>query len=222
MRISVGQLAIGVGIAAIVLASVFAADSGLVWMLFAAYFLTFFSQARRYTLPWCPAVLALLVVAGSAFGMEEVASWLWSILMFIVCAMTAVVLILAKHGPQRKRTALISALSLLCIASVPVTHWPFRLAFVASRPSFEAVAKRLHAGRRVDVPGRIGRFTIEMAEFKDGRACLWTSTRPNGFTGFVRNPYEGVNRASGRYSNTTFNLWSYIILDADWAYISED
>jgi hypothetical protein len=72
------------------------------------------------------------------------------------------------------------------------------------------------------VPVRVGRFTIAMAEFKDGTACLWTSTYPNGFTGFVRNPYVGVNPASGLNSTTSFNLRSSIRLDDDWACICED
>lgn len=222
MTLSVGQLAIGIGIVAIVLAALLAADVESIGLLFAAYFLTLLGRVRRYTLSWCPAVIALMVVSLSASGMEMVSSWLMSTVGFLACGFAGVMLTLLHQGRARNRLALISALSLLCIVSVPVTHWPFRLAFAASRPAFEVVANRLHDGQAVPVPTRVGRFRIKGAELRDGRPCLWADTSPGGATGFVRNPLNGVNTTRGRHPNTMFNLWSAIVLGDDWAYISED
>jgi hypothetical protein len=221
MNLGIRQLAIAVGIAAIVLASLFSADSGLTWTLFAAFYLSLLSRWRQYTLPWCPAVVALTVVAFAAKGEESAVLCGASIVGSIVCGAS---IPLANKGPRRRARlfAALSFASLACIVSVGLTFWPLHLAFRASRPAFEDYAKRLQAGYTPAKPERVGLFVIRKAEFRDGRPCLWIDPHPYGYGGFVRNPFGGVNWAAGLLPNIAFNLRSDIPLDADWAYIKED
>src|SRR4051794_23435506 len=85
MRLTIRQLAIAVGIAALVFSSLFSADSGLTWILFAAFYLSLISRWRRFTLPWCPAVVALTVVAFTAKGGEVAVLVVASVIGFIAC-----------------------------------------------------------------------------------------------------------------------------------------
>src|SRR5262249_25572481 len=62
-KLSVGRLAIVVGVIAIAFGILIAPDSAGVWVILAAYYLSLFSGWRRWTLVWCPAALALTVAA---------------------------------------------------------------------------------------------------------------------------------------------------------------
>jgi hypothetical protein len=95
-----------------------------------------------------------------------------------------------------------------------MTHWPLRVAFKLSRPSFDKIASSLQAGTTFPNPIRVGLFAIKKAEvYKlNGKICFWTDLDPAGKTGFTHCPPNDV----------PFNLWSMIELDEDWQFVSED
>ncbi|RYF43504.1 MAG: hypothetical protein EOO38_18780 [Cytophagaceae bacterium] len=106
---------------------------------------------------------------------------------------------------------------LVCLAtfvSVPLTHWPFRIAYALSRSELDAVALSLKSGVKFPGPMRVGFFSIEKAEIYDrnGKVCLWTDVDSAGSTGFTQCPPN----------NVPFNLWSSLTLDNRWQYVSED
>ncbi|RYZ83608.1 MAG: hypothetical protein EOP06_19650 [Proteobacteria bacterium] len=106
---------------------------------------------------------------------------------------------------------------LVCLGifiSVPLTHWPFRIAYALSRSELDAVALSLKSGVKFTHPMRVGVFSIEKAEIYDhnGKVCLWTVVDPSGSTGFTQCPPN----------NVPFNLWSSLKLDDEWQYVSED
>jgi hypothetical protein len=202
--------------------AIFAADTDSTWLLFGAFYLSLVSPARRWTLRWTPLVLTLSIVSFSASGAEEVSARLMAILGLVLGLCSIATIPRRGDGGWDKRYAALAAASLMCMASVASTLWPLHLAFAASRPDFEDLGRRLQAGYRMTRAERVGRFTIARAELRDGRPCLWMNTDPAGYSGFVRNPYPGVNPAVGLLPNTAFNLWSVVRLDRDWALISED
>lgn len=106
----------------------------------------------------------------------------------------------------------IGAASLVVLISVPLTHWPLRLAYHISRPKFETIAQVLRSGKTFPKPMQVGPFTIEKAEIDNGKVCLWTDLDPAGRTGFAKCSPKDV----------PFNLWSITELDENWQYISED
>jgi len=214
--IPIWKLMVAVGLIAVFCGCVFAANTDATPWLFAGYLLTLLTRWRRYTLRWFPAVIALGVVAVTANDVEAISACIVAALGVLACAVAAIAL------GRKRRNAIVALASLLCIASVFFTLWPLKLTFAASRPEFEAMARKLDAGHEMTVPRKLGRFIIVKAEMRNGRPCLWTDTDPSGFSGFVRNPYGGVNMAKGLYPNDAFNLWSCIKLDGDWAFIDED
>jgi len=221
-QITVGRLLIAIGVVAIVCSSLFAADSVSTRVLFAAYVSTLLTRWRRLALRWCPGMIVLAVIAATAYEFEVISACIVALAGFLACAMAAPFAMRKRDGRYAKGDKIVVAVSLLCIVSVLFTLWPLKLAFAASRPAFEAFARRVEAGYRPNGPEKVGRYLIREVEIRDGRPCLWVDPNPGGPTGFVRNPFGGVNSAKGRYPNTAFNLWSYLRLDGDWAYISED
>ena len=119
-----------------------------------------------------------------------------------------------KSPLARKISTIIGLICLTLFISVPITHWPLRLAFKLSRPSFDRIANSLRAGSKFPQPVRVGFFRIKKAEvYKlNGKVCLWTDLDPGGKTGFTQCPPNYV----------PFNLWSMIELDKDWQFVSED
>jgi hypothetical protein len=222
LKITLLQLCLAVGLAATGFGVVFTAEIELTCLLLVAYCLSLLTPLQRFTLRWCPSVAALCVVAISAASVDMVATMVVGCFGFVMCCSTIFCIPRSEGCRLDLRYVGLWLASLGCIISVPATLWPVRLAFASSRPDFERVAARIDSGQHVKMPQNVGGYTIIGAELRNGRPCLWTSTDPRGFEGFVRNPVGGVNRKLGRYPNTVFNLWSYTRLDLDWAFISED
>lgn len=161
------------------------------------------------------AVPALLVIGASVQLMEPSIVILCGVL---ACALTVVttctLLGFALHKGQRPWPVLAGAIACLAlIVSVATVHWPFRAAYLLSRPSLDWLAREVDAGERLVTPTRVGLFTIVQAEVRpDGIVCLWVDQNPGGKTGFVRCEPDHV----------PFNLWSMVSLDDHWQFISED
>ncbi len=166
------------------------------------------------------ALVALFVLWASFTGSEP--------LSVAVCACLGPILSLIFLGFTWKWTGLHTCRSvrakwtnaivgIVCLAifvSVPLTHWPLRVAYRLSRPSFEAVAKSLQTGTKYPYPLRVGLFSIKKAEIYNlnGKICLWTDLSPSGKTGFTKCPSNDL----------PFNIWSSFKLDDEWQLISED
>lgn len=105
----------------------------------------------------------------------------------------------AARAMFRLRRAGVVALCAGILVSVPVTRWPLRLAFFASRPALDAIADRVERGETFRHPLRAGLFVIEKAEKSDLGSggtlpqvtCLWMKDF-GGYLcgGFVRSPYD--------------------------------
>jgi hypothetical protein len=225
-RLSVGQLGIVGGVAAMTCGALFAAHSDWTWLLFAAYPLLLLTRQGRPMARWCPIVIALAVVALSAGGARDFVDFMVvgvaSFFILLISPLLAWQRNWRRDGRVHRPALFVAAASVALMVSVVATKWPLRLAFLASHRDFEAFAARLEAGYIMSRPQRVGRFLILKAELNEGRPCLWVDTNPSGFDGFVRNPPRGPDSFLQGSRNTCFNLSSSVHLDDDWAFISED
>ncbi len=137
----------------------------------------------------------------------RVASWL---AVLIIAGFTCVWLAFKGKG---RRGVLFFALAAGLSASVGLTDWPLRLAFLASKSQLDRLADRLEQGNAV-APTWVGTFCIRKAELREDMPCLWISLEPSGFTGLAR-PVDGI--ALGKY-----NDWSDARLSSKWHLIKED
>ncbi len=169
-------------------------------------------------LPFALAALSLIWVSVLPAEAYSVAAWALLAPFLAAIILSLLWKIIGPHKCKSMRARLINGLiGLACLAvyvSVPYTHWPLRLAYKVSRPSFDAMAQSLQSGVRFQGPMWVGLFKIEKAEVYEhnGKVCLWTYLHPNGSTGFTQCPPDDV----------PFNLWSKIELDASWQLVSED
>jgi hypothetical protein len=216
MRLTTSHLLVLVGLAAMACASLFAADNDWTWTVFAAYPLLLLARRGRPMARWFPVVLAMAVVALSAAGARDVAAG------FVALVATLFILLVSPLLAWRRdwrtkgfhRPAVsVAALSIGLMISVVATSWPLHVAFLASRREFDIFARRLESGYVMQRPERVGRFIVNTAEIRDGHPCLWLGVDPAGFDGFVRIPPHAPG---------AFNIWTYLRLDDDWAFISED
>ncbi|BCM90950.1 hypothetical protein IAD21_02813 [Abditibacteriota bacterium] len=168
-----------------------------------------------------PFVLAALVLLWTSFTGSEsfsvfVCAFLGPIIAVIVLCFTWKWT--GLHTCRSVRAKWVNVIAgvtcLVIFVSVPLTHWPLRLAYILSRPSFEALAQSLQTGTKYPHSMRVGAFYIKKAEIYniDGKICLWTDLSPSGKTGFTRCPSNDL----------PFNLWSSLKLDGDWQFVSED
>ncbi len=221
-HLSVAQLGVVVGLAAMVCGALFAADSDWTWLFFAAYPLVLLTRRGRPLARWCPVVLALAIVALSAGGIRPVVDIFCAGIASLFILVISPALAWRKSGGTHRLALIIATACIALMITVVATRWPLRLAFLASRSDFCAFAARLEAGYTLTRPERVGRFLIQKAELRNGRPCLWLDIDPAGFDGFVRNAPRAADRSLQGPPNTLFNLWSAVRLDDDWAFISED
>lgn len=167
------------------------------------------------------ALAALFLIWVSFIGAERFSLMFWALVLPFIAAIVYYFVLWERIGwhkcrsvRARKMNGFIGFVCLAVFVSVPVTHWPLRLAYKLSRPSFDAVAQSLQSGAKFPQPIRVGLFSIEKAEIyeRNGKICLWTDLEPSGNMGFTKCPPHDV----------PFNLWSMIKLDDSWQYVSED
>ncbi len=107
--------------------------------------------------------------------------------------------------------------SLVLIASVALTQWPFRAAFAVSKPALERAFEESQVdGNRY--PGWAGLFYLERVEDESGydgaetgTIRLWTDYDLRGRTGFINAP-----------NSEGFLTWSESKLSKRWMLITED
>jgi hypothetical protein len=117
---------------------------------------------------------------------------------------------------------LVLVLALLPL-SMLITFWPFRLAFLASRPAIERLADRVAAGHAVTSPEWTGLFRVvgSVVDPSTGNVGLVIDPDPSGRSGFVRvgvDPSVLVGRSNGPFYNLDFDLQ----LSERWWYECED
>jgi hypothetical protein len=100
------------------------------------------------------------------------------------------------------------------------TQWPFRLAFLVSRPALERLADEVGAGAPLTSPRWAGVFVIvgSAVDAKTGNVGLITDPNPSGRTGFERYGALGRPGAGGAF----YNFWSEMQLDENWRFAEED
>jgi hypothetical protein len=137
----------------------------------------------------------------------------------------------AGAAPRRiarpRRSSWLAWPLILVVAFLPlsmlVTFWPFRLAFLASRPAMERLADRVAAGRPVIGPEWAGVFRVvgSVVDPASGNVGLVTDLNPSGRSGFVR-AGAVLRPPAGRSSAPFVNLALDRRVSDLWSYVEED
>lgn len=123
---------------------------------------------------------------------------------------------------DRPRTLARLSLGLACALSplaTLATDWPLRVAFLASRPSFEHLADRLTLGLPTPFPSRAGCFLVRSATLypSTGHISFDIASTPAAFSGFVRRSPSNPNTPG-----PIVNLSDRIIVADGWSYETSD
>jgi hypothetical protein len=121
--------------------------------------------------------------------------------------------------PPRALWTLVLALTFLPLTML-FTHWPFRLAFLASRPALDRLADRVADGQAPGRPIQVGLFRV-VGSIRDritGNVGLVIDPDSSGRSGFVRLDPGCGGRCNGPFYNLTFSLK----LGEGWWYDCED
>jgi hypothetical protein len=173
---------------------------------------------------WSAALCTYVLDMGGAFLM-----FLGWFLAFPIVISTGVVWASAatRRNARRQRPAVLAWLVVLVSAFLPLsmllTFWPFRLAFLASRPALDRLADRVVAGQAVTSPEWVGLFRVvgSAVEPSNGNIGLIIDPDPSGRSGFVRvsdGPRIPAGRSNGPFHNLNFDLQ----LRDRWWYECED
>jgi hypothetical protein len=111
-------------------------------------------------------------------------------------------------------------LILTALLPTMLTHWPFRLAFLASRPALDRLADQVEVGQVIRKPQLVGAFWIidSRIDIGNGNVALITDDDPVGASGLVR---LGSNNPTGSLG-PIFNHSIDEALDARWRFQQED
>jgi hypothetical protein len=103
--------------------------------------------------------------------------------------------------------------------TMPLTRWPFYLAFLASAPAMDRLADRVAAGQGIARPEWAGLFRVVGSDIVPSSANvgLIINPDPSGRSGFVRvggAPSVSAGPSSGPFYNLNFDLklcdrWRY-------------
>ena len=135
--------------------------------------------------------------------------------LFCLFSMGMLGLTLTRKMDQRKKAWTILLVGSVAWFGLALANAPLRMVFAWYQPEFEASARALLRGDRMDFPMYIGPFRLVDGGIRDrgGEVIpyLMTSGWESEINGFAREP-------QGKY----FNLWAITPLDKNWAYIEED
>jgi hypothetical protein len=132
-----------------------------------------------------------------------------------------------RRNARPRRSPLVAWPLVLVLTLLPLsmllTFWPFRLAFLASRPALDRLADRVEAGQPVTSPEWAGLYRVvaSAVDPSSGSVGLIIDADPSGRTGFVRvsvGPGMPASRSSSPFSNLNFDLQ----LPERWWYECED
>jgi hypothetical protein len=110
--------------------------------------------------------LAALVVWLSATGCEQSSMVLWCVVFSMpVFLLGSVFVGWRRHTQRSVFTAWSHSLACLAlIASVAIWQWPLRVSYGSSRSGFDLLAQRVRAGEQLQMPQRVGLFTVRKPE----------------------------------------------------------
>jgi hypothetical protein len=165
------------------------------------------SMTGSYTLVVVLGVLPCLIGTAVVFGFG--AAW---------CAASAPGVTISGHT-LALRWAVVGIVSLAPLTMV-LTRWPFRLAFLVSRPALGRLAEKVAGGAPVTSARWAGAFVIvgSAVDAKTGNVGLITDANAGGRSGFERYGARGTRGAAGAF----YNFWSETQLDANWRFAEED
>ncbi len=134
-------------------------------------------------------------------------------LLALVCLPLLGICLMGMLAAQSLRQRLFGLGAILLIGATITVNIPLQTAFRVYRPELDQIAQRVAAGNVVSTPFWVGPIRVCKAEQNSkGVVCLWTNDDPNGRTGFVQH----------KPSQLPFNLWSHMVLNDKWQFISED
>jgi hypothetical protein len=126
-----------------------------------------------------------------------------------------------------RRSPIVAWLLVLALAGLPLTMlftlWPFRLAFLASKPALDRLADRVALRQPRGLPLRAGLFLVvgSIVDTTTGNVGLIIDPAPSGRSGFVRvSLVPGMPR--GRRDGPFYNLNYDLELGGGWWYQNED
>jgi hypothetical protein len=218
LALSPNGLAIAVGL-------LYLSLSGVLWWMFYRYrklAAMCLGVVSAVTMVWCAAFCVYLLNYGGFFWMIVV--WLLAFPM-IVGAGGAWAAAATRRTSKPRRSPFLAWPLVLVLAFAPLsmmlTHWPLRLAFLASRPAMERLANRVALGERISRPEWAGVFRVIGSSLEPGslNVGLIIDADPAGRSGFVRLG-AGVPETDthGPFYNLNFNE----PLGRRWFYQNED
>jgi hypothetical protein len=132
-----------------------------------------------------------------------------------------------RRETVRRRSPLVAWSLVIAVAALPLTmlftHWPLRVAFLASQPALDRLANRVAGGQSLRGPVRAGFFNVisSAVDPSSGNIGLIIDPDPSGRSGFVRpgpSPSAPPSRLTGPFYNLDFDLELF----DGWRYQTED
>ena len=159
--------------------------------------------------------LALILIYLSATATEGVFLFVIAILLGIVAFIIAVFFYDTERHRNREIkpiNGVVIVLAIFVCVSVCWFQWPLRVTYAASKTALNRLAAQLRRGKTIATPVHAGFFTIEKAEIRNNTACLWTRTNAGGDEGFIQVAPSKIE----------FSMFSLVVLDNQWQFITED
>jgi hypothetical protein len=133
-----------------------------------------------------------------------------------------------RRTASPRRCPLLAWPLVLVLALLPLsmlfTFWPFRLAFLASRPAMDRMADRVDAGQAVTSPEWVGLFRVvgSAVDPFNGNVGLIIDPDPSGRSGFVRFGRSSNMPQGRRQRGPFYNLYADLDLHDGWRDQTED
>jgi hypothetical protein len=152
--------------------------------------------------------------------------WFWAF-PFMIGPGAAWARAATRRTAKPRRSPLVAWPLVFVLALAPLSmlywFWPFRLAFLVSRPAMDRLADRVGAGQPVSNPEWAGLFRVvgSSVDSSTGNVGLVIDPHPSGRCGFVR-LCRGPNTPEGRRIGPFYNLNFDLELGDRWWYECED
>jgi hypothetical protein len=200
---------------------------GVLWWMFHGF--------RRVAAVCYGRVAALSNIATAGLCIYRL-SMVGGFLMLLVCLLAFPIVFgagaawataVTRRAARPHRSPFLAWPLVLVLAILPLTmlltHWPLRLAFLASAPALDSLADRVAAGQGITSPEWAGLFRVvgSAVEPSNGNVGLIILPEPSGRSGFVR---VGASRGLpvGRSGGPFYDLNVDMRLADRWRYVCED
>jgi hypothetical protein len=178
---------------------------------------------------WAPACIRNIDIAAESVSPEGWPSFIRIAVSLFVLLPTLLAFGVAWAYLATRKTAAARGmpwvvwLSVIVLSVMPATtamsFWPCRLAFLATRPRLERLAKRVSAGQTITYPQWVGPFRVNGSKVDPATkdVALLTDTDPNCPAGFIRDMGAGAC-----FGTTIRGDALHLGLGAGWCYHVED